>query len=99
VLYAVAQKGSLPYPKKMKKHDELVLLGESIRRFRKKAGYTQASFARNVKLGRPFYGRIERGESGPGPLILIKIAKALNLEVGDLFPTIKEFTSGHLAEG
>ena len=64
------------------------MVGENIRRLREKRGYAQEAFAHHIEIGRAFYGRIERGEMAPGALTLIKIAKALNVEVGELFPSL-----------
>lgn len=74
----------------MKRRLEVVKIGNKIRSLREGKGYAQETFAREIEIGRAFYGRIERGEVAPGSLILIKISKALNVEVGDLFPLLAE---------
>lgn len=73
----------------MKKRKEIIIIGKNIRRLREERGYAQEAFAHHINIGRAFYGRIERGEMAPGSLILIKIAKALHVEVGELFPSLR----------
>lgn len=73
----------------MEKNPNLVKLGKQIRALRKAKGYSQEDFASEVGLDRSYGGRIERGEQNVTALNLIKIAKALNVEVGELFPPIK----------
>ena len=46
--------------------------------------------AANAGLARAYYGGIERGERNVAALNIIKIAIALGVEVGELFPPIKE---------
>lgn len=70
---------------------QLILLGDQIRQVRKSAGYSQEDFAAKVGLDRAYYGGVERGERNVSALNLIRIALALNVEVGDLFPLIQEF--------
>lgn len=72
-----------------KKHPSLIKLGEKIRELRKSNGFSQESFADEVGLDRTYMGGIERGERNIATLNLIRIALALNIEVGELFPPIK----------
>lgn len=74
----------------MQKHPQLVALGQRIRRLRKIAGLSQEAFASEAGLDRAYYGGVERGERNIAALNLMQIASALGIEVGDLFPTIKE---------
>lgn len=73
----------------MHKHPQLVALGRQIRGLRKTKGFSQESFAVEVGIDRSYYGGIERGERNVAALNLFKIAKALGVEVGDLFPPAK----------
>lgn len=70
----------------MGKKAELVALGKHIRELRSEKGYAQEEFANEVGLDRSYYGGIERGERNVAALNLIKIAKALGVQVGELFP-------------
>lgn len=74
----------------MKKHPNLVKLGQQIRLIREAKGYSQESFAAEVGIDRSYMGGIERGERNISSLNLIKIAKALKVEVGELFPDIQD---------
>jgi len=61
-------------------------LGLQIRRLREVAGISQEEFAAKAGLDRAYYGGIERGERNLAALNLIKIAAAMQVEVGELFP-------------
>ncbi|MHB1221278.1 MAG: helix-turn-helix domain-containing protein [Gammaproteobacteria bacterium] len=75
-----------------KKHPSLIKLGVRIRELRKAKGFSQESFAAEVGLDRTYMGSVERGERNIAALNLIRIAKCLKIEVGELFPDIKTFT-------
>lgn len=72
-----------------KKHPALIKIGHRIRELRKERGYSQEVFAYEVGLDRTYMGGVERGERNIATLNLIRIAKILKVEVGDLFPIIK----------
>lgn len=71
-----------------KKHPELIKLGENIRELRKTKGFSQEGFADEAGLDRTYMGGVERGERNLATLNLIRIAVALGVEVGDLFPPL-----------
>ncbi len=73
-----------------KKHPPLIILGSRIRELRKAKGFSQESFAAEIGLDRTYMGSVERGERNIAALNLIRIAKTLNVEVGDLFPNIEQ---------
>lgn len=70
------------------KNQKLTLLGQQIRRLREEKNFSQEEFAGLVGIDRAYYGGIERGERNVAALNLIKIAAALNMEIGALFPSI-----------
>ncbi len=70
----------------MEKHPQLVALGRRIRALRKERGFSQEAFASEAGLDRAYYGGIERGERNVAALNLFRIAAALQVEVGELFP-------------
>ena len=72
-----------------KKHPALVKLGGRIREIRNRKGFSQEGFAYEVGLDRTYMGSVERGERNIAALNLIRIAKALQVEVGDLLPNCK----------
>lgn len=74
----------------MEKRQELIIIGKNIRRLRKAAGFSQEDFAMHIDMGRSFYGRIERGEQNISILNLIKITIALNVEINQLLPSLRE---------
>lgn len=73
----------------MAKHGNLQAVGGRIRALRQRAKYSQEDFANFCGLARSYYGGVERDERNLAVLNLIRVAKALNVEVGDLFPPIK----------
>jgi transcriptional regulator with XRE-family HTH domain len=65
---------------------QLKLLGKHIRAIRESLGVTQDQMAFKAGFARSYYSGIERGVRNISALNLIQLAKALELEVGDLFP-------------
>lgn len=76
-----------------KKHPSLIILGSRIRELRKAQGFSQESFAAEIGLDRTYMGSVERGERNIATLNLIRIAKSLNVEIGELFPNIRKLTA------
>ena len=76
----------------MEKNPQLIAIGQQIRALRKARGFSQEGFAAEAGLDRAYYGGVERGERNVACLNLILIAKALNVEVGELFPQIRELS-------
>lgn len=71
-----------------KKHPALIKLGNKIRELRKMKNLSQEAFADEIGLDRTYVGGIERGERNIASLNLIRIAVTLNVEIGELFPSI-----------
>jgi transcriptional regulator with XRE-family HTH domain len=71
-------------------HPRLALLGKRIREVRESRAVSQENFALEAGLARSYYSGIERGRRNVAALNLIRIAIALDCEVGDLFPKVKE---------
>jgi len=71
----------------MKKYSEqsLIDLGAGIRSAREARGYSQDEFASLCDLHRTYIGSIERGERNFSILNLLKITRALDVSVGELF--------------
>lgn len=67
----------------------VIAIGEKIRKLREQSKLSQEEFARKAGLDRSYYGGIERGERNPSAINLIRIAVALEKEVGELFPSIE----------
>ena len=73
-----------------KKHPNLIKIGKRIRALREAQGYSQEEFAVVAQLGRSYAGRVERGEQNISMQSLIQIALTLDVEVGELFPPLRE---------
>jgi transcriptional regulator with XRE-family HTH domain len=71
-----------------KKNPILVKLGKQIRELRKSKGFSQEDFADEAGLDRTYVGGIERGERNIATLNLVRIALALGVDVGVLFPSL-----------
>lgn len=65
-------------------------VGAQIRKVRKAQGISQENFAIHMGMARSYYCGIERGRRNPAALNLVRIAAALNVEVGELFPPMAE---------
>lgn len=72
------------------RNPQLVALGARIRQIRSAHGFSQEDFAAHAGLDRAYYGGVERGERNVSVLNLIKIAQALQVEVGELFPPLRD---------
>jgi transcriptional regulator with XRE-family HTH domain len=72
----------------MERDDQLKLLGKQIRGIRESLGVTQDQMAYKAEFARSYYSGIERGVRNISAVNLIQLAKALNVEVGELFPNI-----------
>ena len=68
------------------KESELLLLGAAIRKVREQNGYSQDKFAFDVGIGRSYYGSLERGEINPSYMTLVKITRALDIELSKVVP-------------
>ncbi len=59
-------------------------LGERIRRFRQRVGWTQEELAKRAGMGRVTLSRLESGDQSPRYRTLVALAKALGVSVSDL---------------
>lgn len=67
---------------------QLEAVGRQIRKLREQRDLSQEDFAAKAGLDRAYYGAVERGKRNVSARNLIKIAAALSVEVGALFPPI-----------
>ena len=58
--------------------------GPTLRRCRKRAGYTQEALAQRSELHRTEISLLERGKRNPGYDVLIRLIGALGVEAGEL---------------
>ena len=68
-------------------------VGKRIRMVRESKGYAQEEFAYRAGIDRSYYGAVERGRYSVTAINLIRIALALEVEVGELFPARSELTA------
>jgi transcriptional regulator with XRE-family HTH domain len=78
----------------MPTHPQLLLVGQKLRALRESRGWSQEAFALEAGLARSYYSGIERGQRNLATLNLIRLAEALNVEVGELFPEIRRLRHG-----
>lgn len=56
-------------------------IGKRLKKIRKELGYTQRPFSEVIGCGRANYSRIETGEVGPNPLMLLKLKDTFNVNI------------------
>jgi transcriptional regulator with XRE-family HTH domain len=61
-------------------------VGKTVRRLREERGLNQAQLAVSVGTGPSAISQIENGKRSPNSETLVKLARALDVEVADLFP-------------
>jgi transcriptional regulator with XRE-family HTH domain len=69
----------------MKEKDLRRILSANIKRFRNRRAWSQAKLAEKIDLSTNFLSDIETGKGWVSPLTLVKLAKALDIEVYELF--------------
>jgi transcriptional regulator with XRE-family HTH domain len=72
-----------------KRHPNLVKIGKKIKEIRKQKDISQEACAALAQLGRTYFGRVERGEQNISIQNLIQIAFTLQVEVGELIPSLR----------
>lgn len=65
--------------------NEFKKLGRVIGTLRKQAGLYQEELAFRASIDRTYISQIERGVGNPSLLIVLKIAKAINVNISTLF--------------
>ena len=61
------------------------VIGEAIRNYRKKTGFTQEKLAERVELNPKYLGEVERGEKIISIEALLRIAKAVKVPIRTFF--------------
>jgi transcriptional regulator with XRE-family HTH domain len=77
----------------------LAAVGMKIREVRQARGISQDKLAYSIPLDRAHIGMIENGKRAATIPTLVKLAIALECEVGDFFPAIGELTELLKADG
>lgn len=65
--------------------NEVRFLRNRIAETRKAQGITQGELAKKTNITRPYLSDIENGKYSPGGVLLLRIARALNVKVEDIF--------------
>jgi transcriptional regulator with XRE-family HTH domain len=68
----------------------LLAIGKKIRSIRESQKISQEKFALKAGMGRTYYAGIELGYRNVAAKNLVKIARHLEVEVGDLFPPVTD---------
>jgi transcriptional regulator with XRE-family HTH domain len=73
------------------KQDEVILetFGKAVAAHRRELGLSQESLAERSGLHRTYIGSVERGERNPTLKSIVKIARALGVDSGDLVKGIR----------
>ncbi|WP_408951530.1 helix-turn-helix domain-containing protein [Lysobacter sp. Hz 25] len=88
---APAKRAKVATSKRRKQPDELLkLVGAQIREVRRERGLSGDHLAHAIPLDRAHLGLIETGKIAPNIKTLVKIAAALECEVGDLIPYVED---------
>jgi transcriptional regulator with XRE-family HTH domain len=61
------------------------VIGEAIRRYRKRADFTQEKLAEKVALNPKYVGELERGEKIISIEALLRVAKAVKVPIREFF--------------
>ena len=64
------------------------ILGETVRHYRKRAGLSQEELAERADLHPVYVGKVERGEQWISLHALLRVAKALGVRARDLVANI-----------
>jgi len=70
-------------------------LGNQLRRLRLERKLSQESLAEKAGLNYKYIGRIELAKADPGADVLVRLARALSIPLGELFATITPDDRGH----
>lgn len=65
--------------------DEKQMLGKRIKELRGRRGYSQEVLSERMGVSAKYLSSVERGKENPTLDLLVKLAKALKVDLGDLF--------------
>ena len=78
----------------MEEKELRTVFGENIKKFRNRRGWNQLLLAEKLDISANFLSEIETGKGWVSPLTLAKLAKALEIEVSELFMPILPANTG-----
>jgi transcriptional regulator with XRE-family HTH domain len=67
-----------------------ISFGQQVRHLRRSRGWSQEELAARVGLDRTYIGSVERGERNPGLINIVRLARAMDVPVKQLFINISE---------
>src|SRR5437588_13090247 len=71
---------------------EATLFGEGLRRFRRERGWSQETLAEAAGLTLNYIGNLERGEQTPSLHVLVRLARAFEIDLASLVVDFKQDT-------
>jgi len=63
---------------------EAEIFGDAMKRLREKRGFTQEALAHEAGITSSYAGQVERGQRVPSLTVILKIARALKVDAGEL---------------
>jgi transcriptional regulator with XRE-family HTH domain len=78
----------------MEENELRAVLAENIKKYRNKRGWNQLLLAEKIGISANYLSAVETGKGWVSPLTLVKLAKALEIEVFELFMPILPATAG-----
>jgi transcriptional regulator with XRE-family HTH domain len=78
----------------MEENELRTVFGENIKKFRNRRGWNQLLLAEKLDISANFLSEIETGKGWVSPLTLVKLAKALEIEVFELVMPVLPATAG-----
>lgn len=76
----------------MRKAPEALLFGQSLRLLRTERGWSQERLAEAAGITLNYVGNLERGEQGPSLHVLIRLARALEIDLSVLVSDFRRDT-------
>ncbi|HYK04390.1 MAG TPA: helix-turn-helix transcriptional regulator [Thermoanaerobaculia bacterium] len=75
-----------------RKAPEALLFGQSLRRLRTERGWSQERLAEAAGITLNYVGNLERGEQGPSLHVLVRLARALEIDLSVLVSDFRRDT-------
>lgn len=84
------------HPEALPDADALRRLGARLRELRRDRGWSQQVLADRADVSPKHLGEVERGVTDASATVLVKIARGLDVPVGELFRTITPYSAPHI---
>lgn len=76
--------------KRKKQQPDAKVFGATVRRLREKRGWTQEELAERAEMNASYLGFVERGDNVPTLTIILQIARAFEIDPGDLLREVAD---------